>query len=453
MTFPFSCRRAIVSRLGCIALLLAGGIVGDATLWAQPGPQQSPYPPRSAYPPAGVHDGRLDPYATISQTSYLAAPLGNFRGGFAGGVLQPVAGTVAERLWLRAEYLHWWTDGLDLPPLVTTSPSGTAQAEAAVLGFPATETLFGGGEINEGGTSGLRVRSGLWLTPAAAFGIEGEFFMLAEQDDGFRRSGGNNDIVGRPFFDVTNDRDTSQLISFPGLVEGDVRVDTESRLRSYLVNGRAGLCPTCGGACGCPTRDRVDWVIGYRRLELDDRLDISENLNSLITGQPGTIALQDSFRTRNDFNGLQLGIIHQANFRRTWLESMLRVAVGNNSQRATIRGNSAITEFGVTENFEGGLLAQRSNIGVHERDQFVLIPEIGFTLGVRITDWLDATIGYTVLYYPNVIRAGDQIDTDLNPNLLPEEADPFSGSLRPRFRFIQSDYLAHGISFGGELTF
>ncbi len=82
-----------------------------------------------------------------------------------------------------------------------------------------------------------------------------------------------------------------------------------------------------------------------------------------------------------------------------------------------------------------------------------MIPEIGLTLGIRVTDWLDATIGYTALYYPNVVRPGDQIDTDVNRNLLPPEVNPFTGALRPQFHFVESDYLAHGLTLGAELRF
>lgn len=414
--------------------------------------QQSGYGPQG-YAPVVLASPGLDPYATIGQTGYVASPLGSLRGGLTGGLLMPMVNNVSERLWVRAEYLYWQTEGMRTPPLVTTSTAGTPQNQAAILGFPGTQTLFGG-EINDGGTSGLRLRGGFWVTPQASFAIEGEAFGLAEQDDGFSRSGSGATILGRPFFDTNTDRETAQLTSFPGLVEGNLRIASSSKLKSYLINGRASLCSSCNsGVCGCGNRDRVDWIIGYRRIELDDRLSFTENLNSLVTNAPGTIGLSESFRTSNDFNGLQLGIVHHANFKRAWLESLLRVAVGNNSQSVRIAGNSSITELGVTENFNGGLLAQRSNIGTYERDQFMLVPELGFTLGIRVTDWLDATVGYTVLYYPNVVRAGDQIDTDLNPNLIPEEVAPFSGALRPRFRFTESDYFAHGLSLGGEIRF
>src|SRR5437588_12407155 len=46
------------------------------------------------------------------------------------------------RLWFTADYLHGWMQPAHLPPLVTTSPQGTARTSAGVLGLPTTSLLF-----------------------------------------------------------------------------------------------------------------------------------------------------------------------------------------------------------------------------------------------------------------------------------------------------------------------
>jgi hypothetical protein len=359
---------------------------------------------------------------------------------------------LSERLWVRAEYMHWWTEGMELPPLVTTSPAGTPQVDAAVLGEPGTRVLFGNERINDDSVGGLRLKAGFWLTPQGTFAIEGEYFeFLGDQDDGFR-GGGGSQIVGRPLFDPSRGIETAQLIDFDGQVSGTLGIQSSSDLRSFMINGRVALCPA--GTCNANgLADRTDWLIGYRYLDLDESLSFNENLTSEVANIPGTVVNSEAFRTRNEFHGLQLGIVHQAQFKRAYLESMLRVAVGNNSQRAQISGNTQITENGVTDSFGGAVYAQRTNIGTFDREEFTMIPEVGLTLGIHVTDWLDATVGYTVLYYPNVIRPGDQIDSDVNTNLFPPETDPLVGPLRPRFRFIESDYLAHGLTLGAELRF
>ncbi len=374
---------------------------------------------------------------------------------FGGGRLFPgVYSRVNSRLWFTGEWLLWDTKGMETPALVTSSTTGTPRDTAAVLGEDGSSVLFGNQQINGGTVSGLRIAGGFWLTPQQDLGIEAEYFRLSEQDARFNGNSDGSVILGRPFFDIVAGQETAQLVSFPGLVSGGINIDTRTNLRSVMINGRAALCPSSGACCNqCGIPDRVDWIVGFRHTQLDDTITINESLNSLVAAAPGTIELVDRFRTTNDFNGLQLGIVHRANFRRAYIESMLRIAVGNNQQTVQINGNNTITEAGLTDVLEGGLLAQRTNIGSHKRDKFSMIPEVGVRLGWRLSERLSAKIGYSVIYFPNVVRAGDQIDTDLNPGLVPPEIIPFSGALRPGFSFVESDYWAHGLTLGGELAF
>lgn len=300
-----------------------------------------------------------DPYA-------IANPQG-------GGGLIPgfpgVGAPLSERFWLRTEYLLWWTDRMDAPPLVTGSPAGTPGSEAGVLGLPDTNVLYGGGEINEQTANGFRLNSGFWLTRQRVFAIEGEYFRFADQEGSFSASGDGAPIVARPFFDVTTGAQNSQLISFPGLVAGRVDVSASSQLDSVLINGRVALLPNNSAWPTCDEPDRVDWLIGYRHLRLRDRLAISDLQTELDVTPAGTIASSESFATENRFNALQLGVAHRANFRRAWLESLLRVAVGSNSQRVQIDGATTLTEPSTSSTFSGGMLALDSNIGSYRRDR------------------------------------------------------------------------------------
>ncbi|WDQ18025.1 BBP7 family outer membrane beta-barrel protein [Rhodopirellula sp. P2] len=400
-----------------------------------------------------VSGTNLDPYATAAYNSGTQG--GGFLAGFPSqsfpsNLLVPTVAT-QDRFWLRTDYIRWWADGMETPALATTSPTGTAQTDAGVLGLANTQTLYGG-EINDESTNGIRFRGGFFVTPASAFGIEGEFFRIGSNESGFSRDGGTQ-ILARPFYRTDTDIETSQLINYPGVVDGSLSIGASSKLNSYLVNGRIALCPTCGGNCvTCRNTDRVDWLIGYRHIELDESLTFSESLESQLTAAPGTINLNEAFRTSNEFDGLQLGVVYQANLERIWLESLLRVAVGTTSQTVSINGNTTITESGVTDDYTGGLYAQRDNSGTFSRDEFTMVPEVGFTLGVHLTSCLDATVGYTLLYMPNVARPGDQIDRDVDPDLLAPPGVVTSPS-RPEFRFIQNDYVAHGLSIGGQLRF
>jgi len=130
-----------------------------------------------------------------------------------------------------------------------------------------------------------------------------------------------------------------------------------------------------------------------------------------------------------------------------------KVALGSNTQKVRINGSTQLTEAGIPETFTGGLLAQRSNIGIYERDEFAVVPELGATLGFHVSPRFSVTVGYTLVYFSNVVRAGEQIDTDLNPGLIPIEDNPLNGPLRPRFLFRQSDFYATGVTVGGDFRF
>ena len=101
----------------------------------------------------------------------------------------------------------------------------------------------------------------------------------------------------------------------------------------------------------------------------------------------------------------------------------------------------------------GGLLALPSTIGSRSRDRVAVIPVFGAQLGYQLTSHLRAYAGYTFLYWGEVVRAGDQVDLAVNPNLLPPATQPVSGPLRPAPRFENTSFWAQGIDLGLELRF
>ena len=129
----------------------------------------------------------------------------------------------------------------------------------------------------------------------------------------------------------------------------------------------------------------------------------------------------------------------------------MRVGIGNNHQTVSIRGNTVATQNGASTNFNTGILTQRTNIGTYDRNEFTMIPELGLTLGYQFTRSVRLTTGYSMIYWGNVVRPGDQVDLDVNPNLFPPEAVPFTGALRPQFQFVSTDYWVQGLSFGAEM--
>lgn len=359
--------------------------------------------------------------------------------------------------WVQADYLNWYPSGMRTPPLVTTSnPSSTARSNAGVLGLPTTSVLYGGNDILDGSWSGFRIRFGWWLAALPGWGVEGEYVGFGERTESFFQQSNGTPIIARPFFNSLAGREDSELVAFPGVIGGSMAVDATSRFDGAAVRFRRQMC--CQEGCAysniccqtVPTASRLDTTIGYRFWELKESLQMQERLTSQLTTDPGSFDIIDRFDTRNLFNGAELGVLWQG--RRGWwsLDMLMRLGIGNNLQNVTINGSTATTVNGTTTNGTGGLLAQRTNIGTYERNQFTMVPELGATLGYQVTQRLRATMGYSLVYMGNVVRPGDQVDLNVNPNLLPPENVPFTGPLRPQFHFVETDYLIQGLNFGGE---
>jgi hypothetical protein len=125
----------------------------------------------------------------------------------------------------------------------------------------------------------------------------------------------------------------------------------------------------------------------------------------------------------------------------------------------SISGGQA--QFGpnaVTPTVPGGLLALNSNIGNYSHNRLTFVPEIGLTLGYDITPRLQVTMGYNFMYWSNVLRPGDQIDTTLDLTRVPILNDPTvfppaanvrpATAIRPTPQLRGSDLWIQGMSWG-----
>jgi len=365
-------------------------------------------------------------------------------GGFAGG-------------YVRLEYLAWNMSGMHLPALVTSSPNGTLRPQAGVLGTPGVTTLFGDEAVNDTMRSGGRITFGAWLDQCRRNALEFDYFVLSDGTDNFVADSNGDPILARPFFNALTGRESAELVAFPNTITGSVAVDTLTRFHGGGVRVRHLLC--CGEDCGPsllspvpqPGAYRYEVLMGYRALSLEDGVVISEDLTAITP--PGTFFLQDSFQTTNQFNGFDLGMAMQWRRGRWTTDLQSRVAFGNTHSTVSIRGNTQINGGGGVQNLNGGLLAQRTNIGDYSQDSFSVVPEIGLSLGYDLTPNIRVLVGYSLIYWSRVARAGDQISLDVNPNLIPPEAVPFSGPLRPAFSFVETDFWAYGLNAGIEARF
>lgn len=356
--------------------------------------------------------------------------------------------------WASVEYLNWTQSGMRLPPLVTRS-NGVLRADAGVLGLNSTDILFGGERVLDDGFDGGRLQFGFWLDKCHLWGLGAEYFELGEESESFLQRSTGNPMLARPFFNTLTGREDAELVAFPNVLTGEVSAQATSRLVGGGLNLRhqTNCFSGCGNdwMCGgCATvHSRTYTLFGYRYLQLDESVSVSEDLISTDTTSPGAFLINDRFETRNQFNGFDMGMLYNRRRGRWSIDCLAKLAIGNTRQQVDIRGSTR-TNGGAAQT--GGLLAQTSNIGSYERDEFTILPELGATGGYYLTPNFKLKAGYTMIFWSNVVRPGDQIDLDINPNFLPPPAVPFAGANRPDFQFVDSDYYVHGINLGAELT-
>lgn len=352
--------------------------------------------------------------------------------------------------WVSAEYLLWYQDGMSLPPLITRSAAGTNPV------LPGADILYGGDSDNlDESLDGFRLDFGVWLDRQHLWAVQGEYLDLATLSSSFTASGTNGGAsIGRPYNDISESGapGSARIISRTGVATGDVSVDLESELQGASFHFRRLIKTTegCGDTifCNLPEtyRSRLDGAIGYRWMQLEEGLLISEDVTRT-TAPTGRFRVEDQFDTRTQFHGLDMGLYYQRQ-RGCWTMDLRgRFGLGSNRQTVAIDGS---TIAGTAAAETGGLLAQESNIGIRKRDRISVLPELGANLGYQLTPRLRATVGYTFIYWSNVVRPGDQIDTDLNGTFLPDSTENPTGEARPRFAFDETDYWVHGISFGGS---
>jgi hypothetical protein len=360
------------------------------------------------------------------------------------------------RAWAEADFLLWWMRGTALPPLVTTSPAGTPITGAGVPGN-STTALFGASTVNDDLRAGGRLAVGFWFDDHQSCGVEADFFMLEGKAARFAAASGGDPILSRPFIDANSGLPAAERIAFPGDTTGSVQAfaGTTGLLGAgALLRGQ--VC--CGQVC-CGDEVRVGVLLGYRYLSFSDRLGVTEDLTNVNPNNPNfipvgaNILVADRFDAKNNLHALDFGLTGEWRRGPLSLELRGRLAVGYDHQVVDINGGTTVTVAGVPPAVNsGGLLALGSNIGHHSRDEATVVPQLDLKLAYQITPRLTASVGYSFLYWSDVLRAADQIDPTVNATLIPPAVAP-SGPNRPAFVFRDTDFWAQGFNLGLEFRY
>lgn len=392
-------------------------------------------------PPSGDASYRIDGEPWIESHGASSVAIGGqcphcgVRGGCQGPTCNPPSRVGP---YGRIGYVLWWFDGMNVPPLVT----GGTPASQGVLGADGT-VVRNSTDVLDDARNGGRVTIGYWLDNQRDFAIEGDALLLGNESETFAAG----DITGatliaRPYFDVASAANASWLVSFPATTAGSVSVTHDSEFDAYGLRLRTGLaCRELGGGCasgqcgGCPSGvSRVDFFTGYRYATLEEGITIRDSRVAIGTAPANTYTGVDRFHTENDFHGIDLGFISEWETRHWSVELLSRLAVGRTSQKVSINGSGVLN--GAPQS--GSLLAQPSNIGSYERDRFGVLPELSARVAYRVSPRLRVGVAYSLIYWANVARPGDQIDLDVN---LPQPAS------HPQFAFHETSLWAHGLTF------
>jgi hypothetical protein len=363
--------------------------------------------------------------------------------------------TTPRRGWFDADYLLWWLKPAPNNNIFITTGSPTDPVPGALgAGGPNSEILFGGSPANSSALSGLRLSTGVWIDADQTFAIEGRGFFL-QPDNSSSSAAGNatgNPVVAIPFHDVNlaTRSESAALVSNNLVQTGSADLVANDKLWGAEGNVLYTLCP------GFASNVRL--LAGYRYVNLHEDLSLQQNLvpisNVFFDGAavrpPNTVGVVDSFTTRNQFNGGQIGF--QGNVVRGCCFASLtgKVAFGATHEDIDISGFSSLLQPGQPPvTVPGGLFAQRTNIGHYSANRFAVVPEGELRVGFRFCRYLTASLGYTFFYWSNVARPGDQVDRNINSSQVPTSPNfgALNGPSAPSPFLRTSDFWAQGLSF------
>jgi hypothetical protein len=376
-----------------------------------------------------------------STPAYDGAPSlwDRFVGGKCGtGCSDPCASTVGCRpgFWVRGEFLVYAATKQNAPPLAT---SGSSASQLPLGGGGAV--LFDGDSLPHSPFPGGKASVGFWFPNQSAWGFDVTGMFLSQRQTNFNATSSGALFLGQPYFEVgppPAPTGTEQAgIVAGGGAPGSISINAETRawgfdpeIRRKLVEGSTFW---------------LDGLVGYRYFRLQDDITMSSSSNFAGT----SFFTQDHFGTRNEFNGFQLGIDGEWKFRPRWsIGTTIKVAVGDLYEQVHVSGTTTTSMGGQVQQFGNGFYAQPTNSGNFSKHQFSVLPEFGARLNFDVTDHLRIYAGYSGIFLNNVVRAGDQIDRNINGNQL--IGAPLVGVPAPTVLFKRADFWAQGVSAGLE---
>ena len=352
--------------------------------------------------------------------------------------------------WAHAEYLMgWMTHGPNPIPLVVTTPDPN---QPLVIGTNGTSILFGAQDIDYGMLQGGRVTIGQWITHDDDIGIEGSGFLLGE--NGFHDSFFAAPVAngGGPSSPSPPSSPTQIQAPFfpPSPPNGNppptvsIATDSNSRLWGAEINGLSRRYQNSAAT--------IDTLIGMRHLNLRERISVSARLSQPTGNSIALTEGADHFGTASEFYAAQLGIRLSRKINRWKISATGKLAMGFNANEVLVTGYQTHTDPGMAPATTPGFnYSQPTNMGRTRHYDFSVAPELQFDTSYRLTKRWSLLAGYNVLFWNNVVRPGDQVDSVINTTQ--QAGGTLVGDPRPAPLFNRSDLWFHALTFGTEYRF
>jgi hypothetical protein len=365
------------------------------------------------------------------------------------------------RLRGSAEFLLWYLERPRIAtPMITSlrdqNQDLAATFEAGGLADPNTVVVFGGGSAGPSQYPGFRAMVGLDLSDDGRVGIEVGGFWLPRQAD---RTVLASDAAGRPAVALPalfNNPASFGIGESSGVFAGNfggtpIAGYAEALVASQLWGGDMNLTVgCCRGNCW-----QVEGLVGFRYVGMNDLLQLTAS----ITGN-GDGTTFDRFATTNNFYGPQVGLRGQVRHGLFALTLGNKIAFGVTDQVMNISGAAVLPSYATGAGYQlpGGFYTSAANIGRTQRTEFSIVNETNLTLRVEVTSRIGVTAGYSLFYWSEVQRPGDNVTRVVNPAFNPAFAPvagvpPLSGPPAPFRLNNTTDFWAHGMNFGVQIGF
>src|SRR5262249_19247742 len=229
-----------------------------------------------------------------------------------------------------------------------------------------------------------------------------------------------NPVLGIPFTDVLGGTGNAFLVAEPGVSTGSLAITSSSR----LWGAEANLVKWYFKGCHW----QLEGLIGFRYLNLEEDLNLTAE-SPAIPAPPVTpvtpippetpttppvilfsnrntvvdpLITSDTFRTRNQFYGGQVGVRSEFFLGRFSLGLQAKLALGATSEVLDVGGTTTNITGATATTVAGGQFAVASNSGHFTRSVFAIVPEGEVRLCCQVSPTISIFAGYDLLYCSRV---------------------------------------------------